>query len=88
MSELYDRLVRILRIAAQRQQGPAKDGADGFHQWIVMNPTDWAKIQNELGTTGQIYAHQTPGTWLLGVDVQLDEDAHEGMIKLRTDECY
>lgn len=90
MSALYDRVVKALQAGAERQQQirDAPRDNEGCGQWLVMHPSDWASIANELGTKAEIHALQTPGTWLLGVDIALDEDAHLGSVTLRTEEHY
>lgn len=91
MSELYDRVVKLLVAAADQ---PVARGAEVRHQYLVINPTSWAEIQNELGNptdpadVDKIKMGQTPGTWLLGVHVILDEELHPDLLLLRTEEHF
>lgn len=85
MSELYDRVVKLLVGAADQ---PLTRGASSRHQYVVVHPSTWAEVQNELGKPDEIRVGATPGTWLLGVDVVLDDTQDPTIVKLRTDEYY
>lgn len=90
MSSIYPRVVVALQAAAERQEQVRNAPRDnqGYHQYIVLNPSDWADIANELGHNSSLRVLDAPGTWLLGVDIALDEDAHVGLVMLRTEEHY
>lgn len=88
MSELYDRVIKALQVAAKRSENVPGHAHEGYHQWLILHPIDYAALQNELGSPAECQTLQTPGTWLLGVDVICDEDANLGVVKLRTDEYY
>lgn len=91
MSERYDRVVKLLVAAADQ---PISRRARSRHQYLVVNPASWAEIQNELGNPtdptdiDKIRMGQTPGTWLLGVDVILDEELHPDLLIMRTEEHF
>lgn len=91
MSDFYNRVVKLIRSAADQ---PVARDAETRHQYLVVNPTRWAELQNELGNPtdpsniDKIRMGQTPGTWLLGVGVILDEELHPDLLKLRTEEHF
>lgn len=84
MSELYDRVTKLLQGAADQ---PLARGAASRSQYLVLSPASLAALREELGTPpAQEFA--SPGTWLLGVGVIEDETLDDELVKLRTDEYY
>lgn len=90
MSELYDRVVKLIRSAADQ---PVARGAETRHQYLVINPKSWAEIHDEMtNLTDPAAVDKMRMTWspepITGIGIILDEELHPDLLLLRTEEHF